>query len=382
MFKKLISLLMVISLLTLCIGCGTATAPTTTETTTTTVAASVTEAATTTTANAATDAAVVSAEKKKVAVFLSDLINPFYQQMIEAGDKAVVDYAAAGYPEIELNWFSYDGAIDKEISLIEDCIVQGYDALIIEPIDTTGLIPVVNKATDAGIIVINCGGIVEGTDNYSSIYHDRIQCYTSGMALCTALDGKEGTIGIISGVAGNWTMEERLAGFTEAISGFPNLKYDVQLTNQDNSKATTITETWLQSDDIIGILTISDIYSLLSMAAAESAGRSDLIWASNDGQPEVYDAIREGKMLCSQLIGGYRCGYWNIAAAIRLVAGEEMPKIIYMSATTVMSDVTASMLAGKGYTVDYITPDAAEQIYLTYADEFNPSQDVSAISGQ
>ena len=53
---------------------------------------------------------------------------------------------------MELNILSADQDAAKQISQIEQCVSEGYDAILFEPVDPDGLRDAAKAAADAGVI--------------------------------------------------------------------------------------------------------------------------------------------------------------------------------------------------------------------------------------
>ena len=56
---------------------------------------------------------------------------------------------------VELTIFDANQDAQTQINQIEQCISQGYDAILFEPVDPDGLGAVAQEAVDAGIVVMN-----------------------------------------------------------------------------------------------------------------------------------------------------------------------------------------------------------------------------------
>ena len=315
-------------------------------------------------------------ESKQIGFVLGDMVNQFYLQMMEGGDQAAQDYG------VEVLWQSCDGSVEKEVNLVENFILQKVDFICMDPMDAEGVVGVVEKCAEAGIPCITAANKVAGDENWCTLYPDRENMKNTTMALCHALDG-EGDIGMISGAAGSWVIGQRELGFQDAVDEFPNINGDIQLTNWDVSMVPTITENWVNTNENFkGIACALDQYVLASVTAAEAIDKKDdLIWVGYDGNKENYDYINDGTQLVDQFTGGYRVGYWNIAVAARILNGEDIPKDVYLKCHQIMSDDTASMLSGKGYEVEYITPEEAAVLATDCYGEFGPELSTSDFVG-
>lgn len=335
------------------------------------------QAAASTAAPASTgDAAPASGEGGyTIGFILGDMVNEFYLQMMEAGNEAADDYG------VEVIWQSCDSSVEKEVNLIENFILQEVDCIVLDPMDAEGVVAACNAASEAGIPVVTCANMVNADANYMTLYTDRENIERATTALCYAI-GEEGRLGLLSGDAGSWVIGQREQGFKDAVANFPNITGDVQLTKYDTAVAANITENWINTEGVDGIVSVSDVFVLASVTAAENLGAADgIYWAGNDGNMENLELLRTGRQLIDHLTGGFRVGYWNVAVAARLCAGEDLPREMYLNCHTVMTDETAAMLKEKGFETEYVTPDEAEKIATGAGEEYGPAVSLADFIG-
>src|SRR5471030_1420678 len=91
--------------------------------------------------------------KPKVALVMKSLANEFFLTM-ENGAKAHQKTHAAQY-DLIANGIKDETDTANQIKLVEQMIVSKVNALIIAPADSKALVPVLKKAVDAGILVVN-----------------------------------------------------------------------------------------------------------------------------------------------------------------------------------------------------------------------------------
>ena len=94
-----------------------------------------------------------AARKPKVALVMKSLANEFFLTM-ENGAK---DYQKHNPGEFDLitNGIKNETDTAAQIQIVEQMIVSKVDAIVLAPADSKALVPVVKKAVDAGIIVVN-----------------------------------------------------------------------------------------------------------------------------------------------------------------------------------------------------------------------------------
>mgnify|MGYP004465030931 CR=1 FL=1 len=59
-----------------------------------------------------------------------------------------------GY-DIEYNVFDAKMSLTEQMAQIENCVAMGYDGVVINPVDTEGILPTIETAQDAGLVVLD-----------------------------------------------------------------------------------------------------------------------------------------------------------------------------------------------------------------------------------
>jgi len=89
--------------------------------------------------------------KYNIALVMKTLTNPFFVEMEKGARKAE--------KELGINLIVKTGAqetsVEQQITIIEELIKEKIDVILIAPADSVQLIPVLKKAQDAGIKIIN-----------------------------------------------------------------------------------------------------------------------------------------------------------------------------------------------------------------------------------
>ena len=87
----------------------------------------------------------------KVALVMKALSNPFFVR-IELGAK---NYAKQHNQHIDSFGMERETNIENQIGIMESLIQKGYDGIVLAPADSVRLVPVVKRAVQAGIKVVN-----------------------------------------------------------------------------------------------------------------------------------------------------------------------------------------------------------------------------------
>lgn len=245
-------------------------------------------------------AAKAPGEKYKIAFIVKSLQSAFFINMTEAAEKCGEDYADKIDVEIMAPQTPFN--IEEQIQLVEQCITNKMDAIVIAPCDSEGIVPAIKKANDAGIMVVTSNTKANGGDITAYV---GVQNYDVGYTLAKALFDKlggEGNVILIEGKAGNSTSEERAEGFKAAAAEYPGINVlSSQPADWDRASAMTVTENCLQTyDDIDGILTLTKDMGLGSIEAIKAAGRGDeIVSMTFDVDDDVIAALKSGDLYAS-----------------------------------------------------------------------------------
>src|SRR5476651_585570 len=160
-------------------------------------------------------------EKPKVALVMKSLANEFFLTM-EDGAKAYQKEHSADFDLIS-NGIKDETDTSNQIRIVEQMIVNKVNALVIAPADSKAMVPVLKKAVDGGIIVINIDNQLDpavvksknitipfvGPDN-------RKGARLVGDYLAKQLKAGD-EVGIIEGVSTTTNAQARTAGFKDAM---------------------------------------------------------------------------------------------------------------------------------------------------------------------
>lgn len=191
---------------------------------------------------------------------------------------------------------------ELQIAIVVELIEQGdIDGLIIGPMDSTRLVPVVEKAIAAGIPVIAQGTPINSDQLLTFVGLDN-QAVGKRLGLWVAekLNG-QGNILILGGPAQQQNAIDRRNGFIEGLSQSNVTVLDVDDTDWTPEAGQDVTAAWLEQyaeiDAIIGVVDQVAIGASQAVALAEREGI--LIAGVGGYQPEALELIRSGEISVS-----------------------------------------------------------------------------------
>jgi ribose transport system substrate-binding protein len=188
--------------------------------------------------------------------------------------------------------------IAGQMGMIQDVITQGVDAIILSTHDESAAAPLVERAVEAGIVVVivnndipNFPSPVHGVVGYSQ----RRGTYKMGMYVA-GMFGGEAMVGVLEGQPG-YHSTERIGGYTDALSQFPGMEIVASLPTSWNVETgnSAMMDLITAHPEINVIVTANDYISIGAAKAAESLNRPDIANFGNDGDTTGLEEIYAGR---------------------------------------------------------------------------------------
>lgn len=269
-----------------------------------------------------------AAEKPKVALVMKSLANEFFLTM-EDGAKSYQKEHSANFDLIS-NGIKDETDTSSQIRIVEQMIVSKVDALVIAPADSKALVPVLKKASDAGIKVVNIDNRLDpevlksksldipfvGPDN-------RKGARLVGEYLAKQL--KQGDqVGIIEGVSTTTNAQQRTAGFKDAMEAAGMKIVGVQSGNWEIDKGNAVAAAMLNEyPDLKALLAGNDSMALGAVSAVRAAGKKGQVQVVGyDNIKAIHPMLKDGRVLATADQFAAKQAVFGIEAALKLVKGE------------------------------------------------------------
>lgn len=138
---------------------------------------------------------------------------------------AEAEWRAAQFPEIE-RYIVTDANFDpsKQVADVEDMLAQGVDAIVINPTSPVAVVPVLEKAYDAGVAVIIVAADAETEKATVRILADQVKFGRDGGEFLAKSMGGEGKVIALRGIAGISVDTDRWAGAAEVFEKHPGIE--------------------------------------------------------------------------------------------------------------------------------------------------------------
>ena len=251
------------------------------------------------------------------------------QHQTNAFQIAVTEGAQAKADElgVELSILSADQDAAKQISQIEQCVSEGYDAILFEPVDPDGLRDAAKAAADAGVVMIN---VVSSCTDWESAGISAVACGDNVKAgenemqhVADLLEGK-GNVAILTGPSSTTDSLDRLEGYRNILANYPEMTEVVAPADceWDTAKAQATVESWLSAYDLDAIVCQNDG---MAVGAGNAAGANGgIVITGLDGTPDGYEAIKDGRITGTVAQDGGAMAANGIEAAVTLLDGGEL----------------------------------------------------------
>jgi ribose transport system substrate-binding protein len=263
-------------------------------------------------------------ERKTIGVTLLTKEHVFYRDLEDGLRRTAQE---KGY---DLLITSGDWDLAKQQGQIENFIVQKVDAIVVCPVNSKGIGPAIEKASQAKIPVFTADIKADSGPVVSHVASDNyLGGKLAGEYMVKALRAK-GKVAVIDQPIVESTIE-RVRGFEEVLRQYPEMQI-VAKPNGDGvrDKAMKAAEDLLQGySDLNGIFGINDDSALGALSAIESTGRKGVVIIGFDAIPEARAAILRDSSLKADVVQNPKeIGQKTIETIDRYLKGESVPPVI------------------------------------------------------
>ncbi|WP_254119186.1 sugar ABC transporter substrate-binding protein [Bacillus sp. FJAT-29790] len=217
-----------------------------------------------------------------------------------------------------------------QLSQVDTFITQLVDAIIINPVDTDAIEPMVDAANEANIPVI----IVNRAPDekvmkkiYAYVGSESLEAGTIQMEKVVELLGNKGNIGIMNGALGQEAVVKRTQGNKDVAKNHPDIHIVREATaDWQRAEGITLMENWIQSGEHFdAIVANNDEMAIGAIMALDDAGkRGDIIVAGIDGTIDALQYVKDGKLNVTAFQDAYGQGKGAIETAIKAINGEKV----------------------------------------------------------
>ena len=273
----------------------------------------------------------------KISVVLKTLSSEYWGYVKAGCDAAAKDLGI----KVNVVGPGAESEIEQQVSMIEQQIGAGCDAIIVAPNDAGAAANALQAALDQGIPVLSVDTDVGIEGQTTFVGTSNVDAAKEGGLWAAEQAGEGANAVIIYGQEGDNTSNMRREGYEAACEEAGVTVLDALSGQNTTDGATKTMEDLLNAypDQIDIVLCHNDDTAIGAMNACKSAGVSDMIIVGFDGNQSAVDLILAGEMVKATVAQQpYEMGYQAVEAALKAIKGESVDAVINAPVTVVTAE--------------------------------------------
>jgi ribose transport system substrate-binding protein len=278
--------------------------------------------------------------KIKVTLIMKTLTNPFFIEMEKGARKAQQESGI----DLQVMTASQETSIEQQIQLVENQIAAKVDAIVIAPGDSQRMVPVLKKAQDAGIKIVNIDNRLQAEAVASigmkpipfiSVDNEKAAYLSAKILADTANLNTEALI--IEGIRSADNANKRARGAEKAFKENPKIRIvAMETANWKIDEAYTVAQHVFTDHPKVGLVfCANDMMAIGVLKYLQEANRQDVRVAGFDALEEVKTAIHNGQMLVTIDQQAAQQGYQGVMTALKLLRNEAVPQEVLIEAKAI-----------------------------------------------
>jgi ribose transport system substrate-binding protein len=261
---------------------------------------------------------------------------------------------------------SKNGGPTEQIQDLQNLISQGVNAIIVNPSDREKLNPVIEQATQKGIVVVAVDQAVTAPTAYVAS-NDQVAYGRLGAEWLAEKLGGKGNVLYMRGIDGVPADTDRDKGFQEVMAKNPDIKVKEVFTGWDFTKGGDIAVQELTSGNYDGIWTSGIDYTVVNAFKTVGKDAVPVVGADNNGFiKQLLDGSPGAAVTNPAVIGGV-----GTAIALDVLAGKQVERETLLTPEVWDAESDKSTLEANNFPDRDATFSAAVEVkpYTTYSSE-------------
>jgi ribose transport system substrate-binding protein len=308
---------------------------------------------------AALPAGAADTASAKIALSNNFAGNSWRQAMLKSWDKVTKEATAKGVVAAAPSFTTAENQATEQAAQIQNMILQGFNAIVINAASPTALNGAVKQACDAGIVVVSFDGIVTEPCAYRIAVDFKM---LGAMQIDYFASRKlKGNLLEIRGLAGVFVDDEIHQGTTDALK-----------THSEFKQVGSVHGNWTQTvaqKEVAGILSTLPPVAVVATQGGDGYGAAQAFKAAGRPTPVIFMGNREDELIWwkeQRDANGYQTMSASIApgsstfafwVAQQVLAGAKVPKQMTLPISVVTQDTLDSSLKatdkGGVFNVEY-----------------------------
>ena len=193
------------------------------------------------------------------------------------------------------------GDVALQVQQVDDFINQGVDAIILNPVDTQGVLPMITAAKKANIplIFVNRKPEVKLPGDMAYVGSDSALGGEMQMEALAKKMNYKGNVAILMGALSTEEARERTRAVEAVIAKYKDMKViEKQTAKWQRNEAVDVVSSWLLNQrPIDAIAANNDEMAIGAIMALSQAKNDKILVAGIDGTPDGQPFVKNGKMV-------------------------------------------------------------------------------------
>ncbi len=282
-------------------------------------------------------------KKYTIALVMKTLTNPFFVEMEKGARRAEKEFGI----NLIVKTGAQETSIDQQITIVQELIDQKVDAILIAPADSVQLIPVLKKAQDAGVVIINIDNQLDeqasekaGLANVPFISVNNEQgAYLSANFISKDVTTPTEAV-ILEGIVTAKNAQDRKNGALRAFAENKNIQV-VASTSADwkideaHDVAASLFKTY---PNIKLVFCANDMMAFGVIQYLQENGIRDVKVAAYDALDEAMPFLKDGSLQATIDQQAAIQAYTGVQFAIQALQGEKLPPMTLLPVLLVTKD--------------------------------------------
>jgi ribose transport system substrate-binding protein len=270
---------------------------------------------------------------KKIGLVMKTLTNPFFIEMEKGARRAEKELGV----ELQVKTAAQETSIEQQIQIVEDMIAAKLDAIVIAPGDSQRLVPVLKKAVDSGIKVVNIDNRLDpeaikqaGMAPVPFISVDNEKAAYASAKFIADSATKPTQAAILEGIRSADNARQRMEGAKRAFADNPQVKLVAsESANWKIDEGHAVTQQlFAKHPDVKLLFAANDMMALGALQYLQEAGKNDVKVAAYDALDVAVAEVKAGRLAVTVDQQAAEQGFQGVALAMRLLKGESVPAVM------------------------------------------------------
>ena len=288
-------------------------------------------------------ALATQAERKRIGLVMKTLTNPFFVEMEKGARRAERELGV----DLQVKTAAQETSIEQQIQIVEDMIAAKVDAIVIAPGDSQRLVPVLKKAADSGIKVVNLDNRLDpeavkqaGLAPIPFVSVDNEKGAYGAAKFAAARIDKPTEAAILEGIRSADNARQRMEGARRAFAENKAIKLVAsESANWKIDEGFSVTSQIItKNPNVKLIFAANDMMGLGALKFLQEAGKTDVQVIAYDALAEAVAEVRAGRLLVTVDQQAAEQGFQGVALAMRLLKGESVPEILLIDTRLVTAE--------------------------------------------